>query len=91
MLFPLLAPFGIADLRGALFNDLGHAWNFGYNDVERVNTLNTGVTFGAVGGGLRINMFGVLVLRYDLGFKHRNLYQDWDSNLFHQFFFGYNF
>ena len=87
--FPLLAPFGIVDLRGALFSDLGHAWNDGYNTVEPA--LRTGRTLGAIGGGLRANLYGVFVLRYDLGYRHINFFESFDGNLFHRFWFGYNF
>jgi Tol biopolymer transport system component len=86
---PLLAPFGIADLRGALFSDLGHAWNDGYNDIEP--ELRTGQTLGAVGGGVRANLYGVFVIRYDLGYRHAGVFERWDTNLFHRVWFGYNF
>jgi len=89
LFFPLLAPFGIADLQGALFSDFGHAWNEGYNIVEP--SLRTGETLGAIGGGLRANLFGVFVLRYDLGYRHIDFFSVWDGDLFHRFFFGYNF
>jgi hypothetical protein len=86
---PLLAPFGIADLRGALFSDLGHAWNDGYHDVEPA--LRTGETLGAVGGGLRANLYGVFVIRYDLGYRHLGVFERWDNNMFHRVWFGYEF
>jgi hypothetical protein len=87
--FPVLAPFGIVDLRGALFSDLGHAWNDGYNDIDL--TLRAGETLGAVGGGLRANLYGALVIRYDLGYRHIGFFRAWDGNMFHRFWFGYNF
>lgn len=89
MFFPLLAPFGIVDLRGALFSDLGHAWNDGYNTIEP--ELKTGETLGALGGGLRANLYGAFILRYDLGYRHAGFFEFWDGNLFHRFWFGYSF
>ncbi len=86
---PLLAPFGIADIRGAFFFDMAHAWNFGYDDIER--DLNTGRTLGSAGWGFRVNMFGVIVLRYDMGYRHTDFAKHWDSDMFQQFFFGFDF
>lgn len=86
---PLLAPFGIADLRGAFFFDMAHAWNFAYDDVER--DLNTGRTIGSAGWGFRMNMFGVIVLRYDMGYRHVDFAKEWDNDMFQQFFFGFDF
>jgi outer membrane protein assembly factor BamA len=85
---PLLAPFGVANLRGALFADAAHAWNDGYTDIEP--SIRTGETHAAAGLGLRLNLFGGLVLRYDLGYGYR----DWarsSDRMFRQFFFGYDF
>lgn len=84
---PVLAPFGVANLRGAVFFDAAHAWNDGYNDVQP--NIRTGQTLGALGMGLRMNLFGGIVLRYDLGYSYR----DWvpSDRLFRQFFFGYDF
>lgn len=72
-----LSFFGI---RGALFADAGGAW-----DTEYRNTL------GSVGGGIRFNLFGALVLRYDVGKKIENNFSDFQDGLFYQFFFGWDF
>ncbi|NWF88018.1 MAG: PD40 domain-containing protein, partial [Ignavibacteriaceae bacterium] len=48
-----LSFFGI---RAALFADAGGAWDSNYK-----------TTLGSVGGGIRFNFFGALVLRYDIG------------------------
>ncbi|ARA92614.1 hypothetical protein AWN76_005160 [Rhodothermaceae bacterium RA] len=85
---PMLAPFGIANLRGALFFDAAHAWNEGY-DV-RESQLLTGETRGAAGLGFRINLFGGFVLRYDLGYRFSDGFRQ-RSDLFRQFFFGWDF
>ena len=86
---PLLAPFGIANLRGALFFDAAHAWNDDYNEVRR--QLNVGETLGAAGLGFRLNLFGGFVLRYDLGYRYRDGFRERSDGLFKQFFFGYDF
>jgi outer membrane protein assembly factor BamA len=86
---PILAPFGIANLRGAAFVDAAHAWNDGYYDQQR--QLSTGETLGSAGLGFRMNLFGGFVLRYDIGYRFRDGFKDRDDKLFKQFFFGYDF
>jgi hypothetical protein len=71
---------GFSSIRAALFFDAGAAW-----DNEYTGTL------GSVGGGLRMNLFGVLVLRYDLGKLIWYNFRQFQDGLFHQFFFGYDF
>lgn len=92
---PILAPFGIANLRGAAFIDAAHAWNEGYYDADvpsqRRRQLRTGETLGSVGMGLRVNLFGGFVLRYDIGYRYRDGFRERDDDLFKQFFFGYDF
>lgn len=85
---PILQPFGIANLRGAMFADAAHAWNADYRRVEP--QLRTGETLGAVGAGLRVNLFGGLVLRYDIGYRYRDGFRE-RERFFRQFFFGYDF
>ncbi|MEM1041976.1 MAG: BamA/TamA family outer membrane protein [Bacteroidota bacterium] len=86
---PILAPFGIVNLRGAAFADAAHVWNGGYN--ERQPQLFAGTDLGALGLGLRMNIFGGFVLRYDVGWRFTDGL-DWDErDPFRQFFFGYNF
>ncbi len=85
---PVLAPFGIANLRGALFADAAHAWNRGYFDEEP--SLKTGTTLGALGAGLRMNLFGAIVLRYDIGYRYSDGFKRRDGT-FRQFFFGLDF
>ena len=88
-LTPLLGMLGIMNLRGALFLDIAHAWNDDY--ALRDTRLLTGETLGSAGLGLRLNLFGGLVLRYDLGYRHRRGFSEWDRNQFRQFFFGWDF
>jgi hypothetical protein len=79
----LLFPFGglsFWQFRGALFFDAGGAWDRTYRE-----------TLGSIGGGLRLNLGGVLVLRYDLGKRIEDNFTRLQSGLFHQFFFGWDF
>lgn len=85
---PVLAPFGIANLRGALFFDAAHTWNDGYND--KVPQIYAGETLGAAGVGFRLNLFGGFVLRYDIGYRFRDGFDRRDKK-FKQFFFGFDF
>mgnify|MGYP001197125963 FL=1 len=85
---PLLAPFGIANLRGALFFDAAHVWNDDYN--ERQPQLYAGETLGAIGLGFRLNLLGGLVLRYDIGYRYRDGFRHRERS-FRQFFFGWDF
>jgi len=76
-------PFGgvsFVGLRGALFFDAGNAWDDTYTE-----------TLGSMGGGVRLNLGGAFVLRYDMGKTIANNFRKFDSGLFHQFFFGWDF
>ena len=85
---PMLAIFGIVNLRGALFFDAAHTWNEGYND--KFPQIYAGETLGATGVGFRMNLFGGFVLRYDIGYRFRDGFSRHDKR-FKQFFFGYDF
>lgn len=67
-------------IRGALFADAGGAWDRRYRE-----------TLGSVGGGVRMNLFGILVLRYDLGKRIEGNFTRFQKGIFHQFFFGWDF
>lgn len=86
---PLLAPFGIANIRGAAFVDAAHVWNDGYRQRQR--QLYAGTDLGAVGLGLRLNLFGALVLRYDFGYRFTDGWRWEEREPFRQFFFGLDF
>ncbi|MBI3195598.1 MAG: PD40 domain-containing protein [Ignavibacteriae bacterium] len=76
-------PFGgvsFVGLRGALFFDAGNAWDENYNQ-----------TLGSVGGGVRLNLGGAFVLRYDIGKKIVDNFHRFDNEVFQQFFFGWDF
>lgn len=88
--FSLAFPFGgigFSSIRGALFADIGNAWD------DRLEDL-----LGAVGFSARMRLGGLLVLRYDVG--RRFQINDIDSGLnsvrfspqwVHKFFFGWDF
>ncbi|MEM0963490.1 MAG: BamA/TamA family outer membrane protein [Bacteroidota bacterium] len=94
-LFPV-----IAGLRGALFVDAAHNWTDGYNDVfldpdfSRLDvgeSLLVGTTKGSFGVGVRANLLGAIVLRYDLGYRFSDGLVWEDRQPFGQFFFGFDF
>ena len=81
--FAIRFPFGglsFWSIRGALFVDAGGAWDTVYRE-----------TLGSVGGGIRLNLAGVLVLRYDIGKRIEQNLSRFQDGLFHQFFFGWDF
>jgi len=76
-------------LRGALFVDTGNAWD---HQLEQV--------LGSTGFGIRMNLGGMLLLRFDLGRKfavtdpnhfYRPASWDMENKWFTQFFFGWDF
>ena len=76
-------PFGgiaFNSIRGALFADVGGAWDTKYTDTK-----------GSVGAGVRFNIGGILVLRYDIGKRIENNMANFQEGLFYQFFFGWDF
>ncbi len=76
-------PFGgivLPSFRGALFFDVGSAWDDKYT-----------TTYGSLGGGIRLNFGGVLVLRYDIGKRIEKNFNKLQDGLFQQFFFGWDF
>ena len=86
---PLLSAIGVANIRGALFIDAAHAWNKEYS--AREPQLGTGETLGSIGGGIRVNLFGALVLRYDIGYRYYRGFKRRSPRMFKQFFFGWDF
>ncbi len=67
-------------IRGAAFFDAGAAWDDSYDG-----------TLGDFGVGIRFNLGGVLVLRYDMGKRIESNFQKLQTGLFSQFFFGWDF
>ncbi len=90
--FSLKFPFGalaLNSIRGALFMDLGNAWDEELHDL-----------LGSMGFGIRFRFGGMLVLRFDVGrkFKLTDLARFYDYHKFKmdpawftQFFFGWDF
>ena len=77
--FPVL-DMGFFGIRGAVFLDVGGSWDDKYEE-----------TLGSVGTGLRMNLFGALTLRYDVGKRIENNLSTFQKGLFYQFFFGWDF
>jgi outer membrane protein assembly factor BamA len=76
-------PFGglsFWGFRGALFADAGGAWDDRYDQ-----------TLGSLGGGIRLNFGGFLVLRYDVGKRIEQNFTQLQQGIFQQFFFGWDF
>ncbi len=76
-------PFGgvtFVGLRGALFFDAGNAWDTDYPG-----------TLGSIGGGVRLNLFGAIVLRDDFGKRIEDNFTRFQQGWFNQFFFGWDF
>ncbi len=71
---------GFWGIRGAVYTDFGGAWDKTYDE-----------TLGSVGFGFRMNLFGILVLRYDMGKKIEDNLARFQPGLFYQFFFGWDF
>lgn len=78
--FPLGINFWFPYIRGAAFVDVGSAWDKEYKE-----------TLGSVGLGVRINLFYILALRYDIGKRIEKNFTKFQSGLFQQFFFGWDF
>jgi outer membrane protein assembly factor BamA len=71
---------GFAGFRGALFFDAGNAWDQTY-----------GSTNGSIGAGVRLNVLGALVLRYDVGKRIEEDFTKFSDGLYSQIFFGWDF
>jgi Tol biopolymer transport system component len=77
---PLGINYWFPFFRGAMFFDVGSAWDKEYKE-----------TLGSVGVGLRMNLFFILALRYDVGKKIEKNFTKLQDGYFHQFFFGWDF
>jgi len=77
--FPFLG-ISFSHLRGAAFFDAGSAWDDDYKE-----------TLGSIGVGIRFNLFGFIVFRYDVGKKIEKNFTQFQPKLFYQFFFGWDF
>ncbi len=75
-----IGTLGLGSIRGAIYTDVGSAWDTRYRDTK-----------GSVGFGFRWNLGGVLVLRYDIGKRIEKNLSRFQKGLFYQFFFGWDF
>jgi outer membrane protein assembly factor BamA len=80
--FPFNFDISFPQIRGALFFDAGNCWD---------TKDNYDFTKGSIGAGVRMNLLGIIVLRYDFGKRIENNFTKLQGNLFHQFFFGWDF
>ncbi|MBK9331037.1 MAG: PD40 domain-containing protein [Ignavibacteria bacterium] len=80
--FPLGIGFDFPGIKGSFFFDAGNAWDNKYSDSY---------TRGSIGAGIRLNALGLVVLRYDLGKRIEENFTKLQGDLFHNFYFGYDF
>jgi hypothetical protein len=59
---------------------MGGAWDTQYTDTK-----------GSIGAGVRFNLGGIVVLRYDIGKRLEDNMARFQEGLFYQFFFGWDF
>jgi Tol biopolymer transport system component len=69
-------------IRGALYFDIGNCWDT-YEEAKEVK--------GSLGAGLRINLFGFLVLRYDFGKRIEERFTKFQKGFYNQVYFGWDF
>jgi Tol biopolymer transport system component len=72
----------IPSVKGALFFDAGNAWD---------TKANYGFTKGSIGAGIRANILGAIVLRYDVGKRILDNFKRLEDRWFTQFYFGWDF
>jgi hypothetical protein len=49
------------------------------------------MTYGSIGAGIRMTVFGLIVLRYDLGKRIEEDFTQLQGDLYHNFYFGFDF
>jgi hypothetical protein len=81
MKFPFVNMY-FPQIRGAAFVDIGDAWSGGLDPSDFK---------GAMGIGWRLNLFGVIVLRFDMGKKFNFKNKRLEPKIFTQLFFGWDF
>lgn len=80
--FPLGIGMDFPGIRGAIYFDAGKAWD---------NSYSNRITYGTIGAGIRMTVFGLVVLRYDLGKRIEEDFTQLQGDLFHSFYFGFDF
>lgn len=90
---PVLGAVGIAGARGAIFADVAHLWNDDYseNAIDPGTQFPIGQTIASIGTGLRVNLLGAIVLRYDVGLRFVDGLSWSSREPFQQLFFGWDF
>ncbi|HMS64067.1 MAG TPA: BamA/TamA family outer membrane protein [Ignavibacteria bacterium] len=80
--FPLGIGFDFPGITGAFFTDAGNAWD---------NNEEYGMTYGSIGAGIRMNVLGFIVLRYDIGKRIEDNFSYLQKSWFQSFYFGFDF
>ena len=80
--FPIGIGFDFPGIMGAVFADAGNAWD---------NNSNYKTTYGSIGAGVRMNVLGAIVLRYDIGKRIENNFTTLQGDWFQNFYFGFDF
>lgn len=80
--FPEDVIIGFRGIKGAVFFDAGNTWDYS-EEFKNVK--------GSIGAGVRINVFGLLVLRWDIGKRIENNFTKLQNGLFSQVLFGWDF
>ena len=73
-----IGALGFKDIRGALFYDTGAAWDDVFDQF-----------YGSLGAGFRVNLFYIILLRFD--FSRTTDYHKISNTTNFDFFFGWNF
>ena len=79
-LFPSAIGLRLGGFRGALYVDLGSAWDKSYT-----------TTLGSIGAGVRLNFARFIVLRYDFGKRIEGNLTRLQDGFYSQFFIGWDF
>ena len=82
MQLPIGMELGFPGIKGAIFFDAGNCWD---------NADNYDYTRGSIGAGIRFNIFGILVLRFDMGKRIENNFTKLQKGFFYQFLFGWDY
>ena len=80
--FPEDINIGFRSIKGAVFFDAGNVWDYS-DDFSNIK--------GSIGAGCRINVFGLVVIRWDIGKRIENNFTKLQKGLFNQVLFGWDF
>lgn len=82
MRFPFGIGFDFPGIKGAVYMDAGKAWDRSYSGR---------MTYGSIGAGVRMTVFGLVVLRYDFGKRIEEDFTKLQGDLYHNLYFGFDF